>query len=487
MRCDKKFWIENISNLFCSFEIFPMKEMTIEEQMNSLTRVVIIIFLVLFLIDYKYDFLFFTVAILLIIFLYYAIKKFSKTYENYGPVETVLQPFEKVPWNTNTNNFIFTENTGSQNGCSVDAPKRSYLEIPPHNSNISLIDTNDSQLWCAPEIPIEKTIDYNQKLVGPQNPKTLVQPIIPAPIYDYQSFVPNDFVVPTFLNEQRRQELYQNGYTETNDDIQEDYDYLDYSYPTIDTACGYNSQNLNYNMPVNYNSNEIQRTKEMAQYNKNLFTIPLQPGLSTFSEVNQPYASMSNLGISMQQPFLPQTFDSSETGTDWDGIPNAAGQGTYVEQDPTQYKKLRPRSRPQEPSIPLRSNVYDPRYNGYGPNYRNYVEPMTGQPRFYYDDIDTQTQPNYITRNNIDFTQYGPQIGPASYQGHLNNMEIRNLANMTFSDSVIQQRTELQQRLMHKNSNREWQRRQMPISTANRARGGGGKSNSGGGYAGPRG
>lgn len=491
MRCNKKFWIENISNLFCSFEIIPMKEMTTEEQMNSLTRLVILIFLLLFVIDYRYDFLFLMVSILLIICLYYILKKKGNTCENYGPVETVLRPFEEVAWNTDTNNFMFSRNTGSPNGCiGSNVPEKSYLQIPTGNSNISLIDTNDSQLWCAPEIPIEKTIDYNQRLVGPQNPKTLVQPVIPAPIYDYQSFVPNDFVVPTFLNEERRQELYQNGYTvEDEEPIAEGYDYLDYSYPSIDTACGYNEKNLDYNMPVNYGSNALQRTPDMARYNKNLFTIPLQPGLNTFSEVNQPYASMSNLGISMQQPFLPTTFDSPETGMHWDGDSDGIGQGTFVEQDPALYRRSKPPTRQQEPSLPLRNEIYDPRNNGYGPNYRSYVEPVTGQARFYYDDIDSQTQPNYLTRNNIDFTQFAPQIGPASYnyQSRLSNMDVRNLANMTYSDSVIQQRTELQQRLMHKNSNREWQLRQMPISTANRARASGGKSNTGGGYAGPRG
>ena len=33
------------------------------------------------------------------------------------------------------------------------------------------------------------------------------------------------------------------------------------------------------------------------------------------------------------------------------------------------------------------ANVYDPRFTGYGTSYRAYNEPVTGQTRFYYDDV----------------------------------------------------------------------------------------------------
>lgn len=492
MACTKQFWIENIVNLFCSFDIIPMKDMTLEEQLNSLTRIVVLIFLLLFIIDYRHDFLFLAISLLLIIIIYYMIRSLKgQTCENYGAVDTVLQPFPHVPWNTNTNSFVFDQRTTSQNGCHalLDKPPRTYLEIPPMTNNPGLINTNDSLMWCAPEVPIEETVDANQRMVGPQNPKTLIQPVIPAPIFDYQTFAPNDFVVPTFLNDQRRQELFQNGYVESpsfEQNVREGFDYARYGYPQINTACGSNMNNLDYNLPINYRATACEKSPEMSEYNRNLFTIPLQPGLNTYSQVNQPDSSMSNMGISMTPSFLPTTFQSSRGGKDWDGIPNTAGQGLYVETDPALYNQQRPPVDLQQPTYPFRNEIYDPRYTGYGPNYRSYVDHLTGQPRFFYDDIDSQIQPNYITRNNIDFTQFGPQIGPATHLNHgYTNMQVREMANNTYTDSVIQQRTELQQRLMHKNSNREWQLRQMPISRQNQARAGGGKS--GGGYAGPRG
>ena len=487
MTCTKQFWTENITDLFCSLEIIPMRGMTLEEQMNTLTRVILLIFLLLFIIDYRYDVLFLTIALLLIIILYYVIRS-QPTYEHFGPVETVLQPFPKVEWNTNTNSFVFDQRTTSQNGCHalLDAPKRTFLEIPPMTNNPGLINTNDSLMWCAKEVPIEETVGASQKMVGPQNPKTLIRPVIPAPIYDYQTFAPNDFVVPTFLNDERRQELFQNGYVIAPEEVREGFDYAKVGYPQVDTMCGNDKGNLNYNLPLNYRATACQRTPDMAEYNRNLFTIPLQPGLNTYSQINQPDASMYNLGISATPSFIPTTFQS-QGNTNWDGTPNTSGQGLYVETDPSLYNEQRPPISLQPPTYPFRNEIYDPRYSGYGPNYRNYVDPMTGQPRFFYDDINSQTQPNYISRNNIDFTQFGPQIGPAEQLNvGYTNMQIRDMANQTFTDSVIQQRTELQQRLMHKNSNREWQLRQMPIHRQNQSRGGGGRA-SGSGYAGPRG
>ncbi len=49
------------------------------------------------------------------------------------------------------------------------------------------------------------------------------------------------------------------------------------------------------------------------------------------------------------------------------------------------------------------SDLYDPRFTGYGTSSRSYLEPVTGQVRFYYDDIDSYKRPNYISRSKVDF------------------------------------------------------------------------------------
>lgn len=469
MRCKKQFWVENFLDLFCTFDVLPMQDMTLEEQMNAITRVVLLMFLFLFIIDFAHDFLFLVCALLFIIILYYSITGMQKKCrEDYGLVDTVIEPVPTVPWDTGTNVPINRTGCGCGAAGNQQQQGRTMLHLNPNNSN----NPSDSLRWCPNEVPIEATVSQNQRLVGAPNPKTLVQPVLGARAYDFQVWAPNDFVIPTFLNEDRRQELYQNGYVPASSSppaVVESYDYMTYDYPSVDRTCGYDPRNLEHNLPINYNADTCEKTPGMTEYNKNLYTIPLQPNINTFSQVNQPYASMSNLGISMATPFLPTTFVNGNT---------------FVEQAPGDGSEDPSVPPPDSPTHPLRSDIYDPRYTGYGTNYRNYIDPMTGQPRFFYDDIDSQVQPNYITRNNIDFTQYGPQIGPIA---PLQYTDIREMANNTYVDSVIQQRTELQQRLMHKNSNREWQLRKAPISRQNQARASGGKSNSSGGYAGPRG
>lgn len=541
MACTQQFWVENPIELFCVFDLIPVKDMTLEQQMNALTRTVFLLFLLLFLVDYRHDFLFLGVSVGIIIIIYYVIAQLRyrpPSKEHYGPVSAVTtDPFPTVPWYTDTNDFLFAQGNTSRTGCHQcstslkttpdtspsprgNGPPRRYLALSARNSNPNMMNTSDTLHYCTPQVPIMEEVSINQRLVGPPNPKTLVTPILPNPAYDFQTWAPNDFVIPSFLNDERRQELYQNGYvsslpcstgtqavepssyeipistpTPSPPSSYEPYSYLPYNYPSIDTTCGYNPSNLDYHLPINTPNQPCDRTPEMREYNRNLYTIPIQPGLATTSQVNQPYASMSNMGISMATPFLPTAF-----------VPSSPGQGLYVES----ASATPPQMTPLPPEYPLRNEVYDPRLTGYGPNYRQYIDPMTGQPRYYYDDITSQTQSNYITRNQIDFTGFGPQIGPllpltpsmpgpfatsSSYatlgsQDSVHNIPadtMRSLANQTFLDSTLQQRTELQQRLMHKNSNREWQLRKAPINRMNQTRGGGGKSNVGGGYAGPRG
>jgi hypothetical protein len=244
----------------------------------------------------------------------------------------------------------------------------------------------------------------------------------------------------------------------------------------MDAPYGYFPENSRYNYPVNMPPDRCMASPEMMDYNKNLFSVPLQPGVYTRSQVNQPDASMYNLGISYTQPHLPYECRMDDRGN-----------MMIDEFDPNQYPSeylLRGRDQnARDPSLIPRNEIYDPRLTGYGTSYRSYVDPMTGRPKFYYDDVDAHTQYNFISRNNIDFTNFAPGAGP--YDG-LPPDNIRQLANQTYHNDQMKARTELQYRLMAKNSHREWQRRSAPIQTQGFGPAGCGMSfaNS---YAGPRG
>ena len=58
-KCAKnKLWLENPLNLVCDFSVVPLEGMTYSEQMNAITRLTILIFLVLFLVGFKDSFFF---------------------------------------------------------------------------------------------------------------------------------------------------------------------------------------------------------------------------------------------------------------------------------------------------------------------------------------------------------------------------------------------------------------------------------------------
>ena len=526
---ESRFWLENIPDLFISPSLVPLRSDSLENQMNAMSRLVLLTFLLCCLCNVFVDVRFVVVALFLIIVSYYAVSSFQRTCkETYGLVDTVVDPVPPVAWNTGTNDFVFTSGQDNVRAPCGPGDSQSYFTVPRTPVNPQVVDTGQSQAWCPLDVPFEETISVNQSLVGPPNPKTLVRPVIPTPMFDTESWKPNDFIIPSGINDQKRQEMYDNGYVVVDHvayspplppprpdqrlgdqrggqrnghaekeffhhdqqhrvpiekiEVEERYQpptgdpgssnpYQTFSYPAINDQCGYDPLNLSYDLPINYKADRCQKTELMKEYNKNLFTIPLQPGLYTQSQVNQPYASQSNLGISMPQPLLPTALEKRN------------GYDAFVEL----AKPLPPQYVPfPKTDEPLRTEIYDPRFTGYGTSYRSYLEPMTGQTRFYYDDIDQQTRYNYLTRNKVDFANFATTVGPINDRS-LQGQSLYSYADQTYSDSQVTFRNEMQQRLMHKNSNREWQQRMAPISTMNTRQAGGGKSNTGGAYAGPRG
>ena len=116
------------------------------------------------------------------------------------------------------------------------------------------------------------------------------------------------------------------------------------------------------------------------------------------------------------------------------------------------------------------SNVYDPRYEGYGPNERAYTERVTGQTRFMYDDVNAIRMPNYVTRSNIDFLPFADSYGPLPDKNNCGNpstYNMRDKVQQAWLDNSLEYRTGLQERLMRKINANAWQQREKPIRTNN--------------------
>ena len=248
------------------------------------------------------------------------------------------------------------------------------------------------------------------------------------------------------------------------------------------TSMGYYPAQLEkHNIPSNLGVGRAPKDDSFNEYHKNIFTDIITPGIYKRNEIIEPISA--NMGISFTQQFEPVTCEKDCN----DDI-------TFVSQDP-RIKRTTNLPTVIEEDSPNESNVYDPRFTGSGTSYRSYIDKITGQPRFYYDDVEVHRKVNYITRNNIDFTKFGTTYGPMEKEEFSNQKDIRNLANTEFLNASLTQRTDLQERLMRKVNANAWQQKVAPIRTNDYTRGGGGQSYYGtciggactGIYAGPRG
>ncbi|NBV67836.1 MAG: hypothetical protein EBR74_04765 [Flavobacteriia bacterium] len=439
---------------------------------------------------------------------------------------------------------------------------------PPDGTPDAPVTGCEAKYVDITENPDSLYYSINQNLVGPENPKTHFAPVVPPRLYE-ETWSKNDrFFVNRGINDQKQQEYYQNGYISYADSkkdknqccptkasspnmiplhVQENFEPLhsystssssdggdhgnsrssgsgtrgpeirisDDSFAPMNLSWGYFPEHAEQNLAVNYpRSSNFCATDD---YNRQIRTTPLQPGLVAYSEVDVNDANMSNLGISYTQPFLPTKLvdlagtDKSfyETDPFWRDFPSTAKKSlTNYESayglDPIQPEPVRENYQNHHPIVPRRQkgqrnrreyredysqhgdrnrniqgmngingpammdrrDIYDPRLTGYGTSYRGYTDPMSGQPRYFYDDVDAHTQYNYITKSKIDHLPRTSQCGP--YQPPaMNNMETRRYAEEQFLNQTLQQRTELQDRLMQKVLHRNIQRHQAPIMTRN--------------------
>lgn len=445
LKCKKnKFWVEHITNLFCEFTLLPLDGMSLAEQMNALSRLVIIIFLVLLLLGVRFSILFLLLSLLFIIILYYIQKSNMERFkaEHYIPSHNSVEK-------------IYSDNEA----------RITY-------------DLSNSRRFCNDEKSLDNTFNNpewmseNQKLVGQANPKTKIQPVITPRIVDLDYWRGTNLVTHPQINQQTNIDLYRSGYHvssnyENSNNQKHEYFIDDYSYKKpnfpylirpeessyVNTACGYNPEQLLISgLPTNLPRSNYSREHSMKEYNENLYTQTIQPGVYTRNQINEPINS--NIGISFTQQFLPKTQKTNFLN----------GDINYIEHDPSIIEPIFNHIH----TVPRATeyNIYDPRFTGYGTSYRSYTDDNIGQTRFYYNDVDAVRMPNYITRSHIDNQPFADHYGPIpenGVNGNPNTANIHALANDAFLQGSLQHRNEMSERLMRKVNSEQWQRRSAPV------------------------
>lgn len=341
----------------------------------------------------------------------------------------------------------------------------------------------------------------NKELAGGPSQRSSITPIIPPQALSNEYWSTNDFHVPSNINSNVSTDLSRSGYiiNEKNlygcnvdsliDDqynTQEPYEsYESYetnnmnmgnfnepisninnvdqnidqnidnlvtvgpNYPgMVNTPYGYYPDQLSTsNIPNNLPISEIQKSDVFNQYNKDTFTSIIQPGVYTRTEVVEPINS--NMGITFTQQFEPTSVSKIDDNVE------------IIQKDPRLIDVNQTVEIIQQK--PNESNVYDPRFTGYGTNYRHYIDNVTGQPRFFYDDVMVHRQNNFVSNNKLDWTNFG--IKNNHMNSNYTNNEIRNLAQQAFTDDTINFRTELQSKLLRKKHTDAWQQKIAPIHT----------------------
>ena len=84
-----KVWWEYFPNLFCTFNLLPNLNNNLTQEINSTTRLIIVIFLIFLVFDFKYAVLFLVISNIFIILYYYQKKRMTSKNENYETPELI--------------------------------------------------------------------------------------------------------------------------------------------------------------------------------------------------------------------------------------------------------------------------------------------------------------------------------------------------------------------------------------------------------------
>lgn len=439
-----KFWTSDFKLLYPQKDIMKNimlnNKMSIEEKMNTLTRVIIILFILsIFFLPLIGGLMFLLISILIIIFLYNIIlyckeNKRMKVKENYNGVRFNVDVSQHIKNSANSRKLQDHNSISKCNNnvsLSSSIPKKSPITYTMYGIH-GHVKHNET----LPALSKNQRLAYGKNIKEIGHPRTKVSPISVAPLFEINEWSDNPSANhPQINSDNGNVDLYNSGFVDTNcnDNLHEN---IDYSTEIVE----------NYESPdvFEYGGENVQN---------------IQPNVYTVTEQNVP--SHSNIGIS----YTPQ--NSNYTTRLLDDVDVEIYHDPLLE-DP--LKDVKSQNKYFEISNAVtEANVYDPRNTSYGTSYRSYNHDLTGQTRFFYDDVDAVRTPNYITRNKLDHTDFGDRYGPIKAGeefGNRNNHKIREMAEKSWVDDSLMFRDDLMKSSMRKINNTAWQQKVAPIRTS---------------------
>ena len=512
--CQNKFWIFRLQDLFCEYTLVPKKNMSLEKKMNTLTRDIIILFLILYILNVKNIGWYFIISILIIIILYF-IQKNKMIQENYE------QPF--------LNSMMMKPNQ-----YTTKKVEKTYLtnmdierDVMSQKNNLAAYMERQGR-YCdnSKYLPLNETQVFKERaLSGPPNPETNFNLYIeprPADIFYWRD---NQYVNYDKLNVYKPDSLYDSGYIPRQFESKPLFDVSQYFDEDPFKKTGqddYFVVERNFKEPAYKNSFE----KELKQIDKEfpIKQIPIKENYEKIEKkapLKEEYA-YSNIYQNYQQDeqSVPDFYYSAGVNTDNTKYnlpinypatplemrdkqkplnnevftlrltPTLANQYEVVypnnsnisvstvlpkreqisrdENGKTIYTSAPPmndnRNIIKNPfkGDPTVDSMYDSKTVGYGPSYRSYYEPISGTMRYYYDDIDVVKHGAIMTDNKIDIFE-GSMNKMGLMPGSLFDLNtMKKIEQNRFLDMTSMHRESMQSSLMEYVGDREWQTKHAP-------------------------
>lgn len=539
-KCNKKIWLEDIYVLSDNIDFIPTKTMTRNEKINSITRLILLIFAGMVIFKYPYSLNFLCLSIIIILILYFL---------------TIKEYYDKMDHPTVYKNPLIGQNTESMKKLSTQpiiiprAHDRDVWSFPSYrhsavNYNSAGYDISE-EYTSVPEENSYKEYDPRMESYTNFNLDKLGNVCLNG-MNNVPSSSPNlaprssasgnlDISKPSYLFQGQYQGI------PTNNESQYSLDGMNELPPSMyspdkripvnirerfNTRQKFHNENFNHNKnsssiekftPIQnlipqqsqFQNNQTKTSPVYSEYtiigdnpsqtpllpNQDLL-IPrtitsiygkdavtneertkylenIQPNQYSYSDVAYPINS--NLGISYTPDIPPMVLDQVST-------PN----GTYPLFHRIDPQLIRAQGIPPErrEELPYRNewsarysdfdaapgsvnfeDVYDPKFTGYGDEYRSYGDVNLGQVQYYYSDVDAYRSPNFGIRSKVDHIDFVDPMGKVlpEYSRNIGVNDIKKSVHDQYNSDALYFREGLQERLMKKRNQELWQLRAMPL------------------------
>lgn len=310
----------------------------------------------------------------------------------------------------------------------------------------------------------------NGHITGNVNPKTLKAPVIVPHINSFQTWRHNPLTLPSQINHNSQYELYLSGYIPTDQCANAFQCHPKVVHEQVDDI----------QVPTKGNTDKVTEKKEKTEHEqvddinvKSKNKIPtkenfeMTPSTMVMKDPTNIQHIQPHVFTSTHKPYIHSNIGISDTDSWRQRHPHT--QSRYIENGTIVDSKfhVKPDKKCTQQNDINTTNVYDPRFTGYGSDKRHYWDSNIGQTRFMYDDVNAVRMPNYITRSKIDFLKYADTYGSLQRSNKTGNQNqnLRSLVHDSYLQNSLQFRNELQERLLRKRNNELTQIRKRPYHT----------------------